>query len=144
MKFSKRPLRLLVAAAIMAGAGLASPIMTHAAAPSVMQDDGAYVKILGNPADGTAKFQFGWTKSTPASDAAGYWLGIYDVTNSHYVWSYDTGAVDLPNAYFGNARPTPDLPDGEYKVVFFVRATYEPATNISEIEFPFTVNHSLT
>jgi len=117
--------------------------VSQAAPPSVVQDDGAFVRMLGNPADGTAKFQFGWSASTPASDAAGYWIGIYDVTNSHYVWWMDTGPVDLPSALTRNAKPTPDLPNGEYKVVFFVRAGYEPTTNISEIELFFTVTNSM-
>lgn len=67
---------------------------------------------------------------------------MYDVTHSHYVWSADTGAVDLPEEFFRNARPTAELPNGDYKVVFFVRGTYGPATNISEIELPFVVSTS--
>jgi len=141
-------MRKLMSAAIAAtaAAGLlvvANPMVSQAAPPSVVQDDGAFVRMLGNPADGTAKFQFGWSASTPASDAAGYWIGIYDVTNSHYVWWMDTGPVDLPSALTRNAKPTPDLPNGEYKVVFFVRAGYEPTTNISEIELFFTVTNSM-
>jgi len=134
------------AIAATAAAGLlvvANPMVSQAAPPSVVQDDGAFVRMLGNPADGTAKFQFGWSASTPASDAAGYWIGVYDVTNSHYVWWMDTGPVDLPSALTRNAKPTPDLPNGEYKVVFFVRAGYEPTTNISEIELFFTVTNSM-
>jgi hypothetical protein len=30
------------------------------------------VRLVGNPSDGTAKFQFGWAESTPSSAAAGY------------------------------------------------------------------------
>ena len=141
-------MRKLMSAAIAAtaAAGLlvvANPMVSQAAPPSVVQDDGAFVRMLGNPADGTAKFQFGWSDSTPASDAAGYWIGVYDVTNSHYVWWMDTGPVDLPSALTRNAKPTPELPNGEYKVVFFVRAGYEPTTNISEIELFFTVTNSM-
>lgn len=114
-----------------------------AATPVVANDDGAFVRLVGNPADGTAKFQYGWLSSTPASAAAGYWIGLYDVTNSHYVWNFDTGPTSQPSALLRNAKPTPMLPDGDYKVVFFVRAGYEPATNIAEIELPFTVAASL-
>ena len=113
-----------------------------AATPTIVENNGAYVRLLGNPADGTAKFQFGWGDETPASEAAGYWIGLYDVTNSHYVWVTETGPVPLPDELMLNAKPTPDLPNGDYKVVLFVRATYnEPVTNISAIEVPFTVNH---
>lgn len=142
MKKNKRRLRIAAAAAALAAVGAAVPTITSAAPPEVMQDDGAFVRLLGNPADGTAKFQFGWSALTPASNAAGYWVGLYDVTNSHYEWSYDTGPIDLPDAYFRNAKPTAELPNGSYKVVFFVRGAYGPATNLSEIEFPFTVDNS--
>ncbi len=121
---------------------VSGPVTTSMAAPPVVaENNGAYVRLLGNPADGTAKFQFGWNADTPSSDAAGYWIGLYDITNSQYVWVTDTGPTEQPDALFLNARPTPDLPDGDYKVVLFVRATYnEPVTNIAAIELPFTVD----
>ena len=134
-----------VAVATMATAvGLASSTVTHAAMPTVVQDDGAFVRLLGNPADGTAKFQYGWSDSTLASDeAAGYWVGLYDVTNSQYLWADDTGPIDVPDRLFHNAKPTAYLPNGEYKVVFFVRDAYGPASNVAEIELPFTVDNSM-
>jgi len=139
----KRTLRAtlgLVAATTMLA--VAGPVTSSMAAPPIIErDNGAYVRLVGNPADGTAKFQFGWDASTPASDAAGYWIGLYDITNSRYIWVTETGPVPLPDALFLNAKPTPELPNGDYKVVLFVRATYnEPVTNISAIELPFTVN----
>lgn len=142
MRSHRHPLRLLASAAALVCIGLTLPAKTYAAQPRVAQDDGAFVRLLGNPADGTAKFQYGWSAGTPASNAAGYWVGLYDVTNSHYEWFFDTGAIDLPERLFRNALPTAYLPNGEYKVNFFVRATYEPTTNISVIEFPFTVSNS--
>jgi hypothetical protein len=130
-----------VAAATLLSVGGAA--VTSAAPPVVAQDSGAFVRLVGNPSDGTAKFQFGWTESTPSSAAAGYWVGIYDVTNSQYVWNFDTGPVSLPSELTRNAKPTPNLPNGEYKVVFFVRATYtDPVTNIAVIELPFTVSRT--
>ena len=142
MRSTKHPVRrtAFVLAAVATSVGV--PGISHAAPPVSAQDNGAYVRLVGNPAYGTAKFQFGWAGSTPASAAAGYWVGLYDVTNSRYIWSADTGLVDLPDSLFRNARPTAELSNGDYKVVFFVRRTYEPATNISIIELPFTVNHS--
>ncbi len=142
MKKRKLLMRGAVTVAIAGCTALSAVTPTNAAVPTVVQDDGAFVRLLGNPADGTAKFQFGWTESTPASEAAGYWIGLYDVTNSHYEWNIETGPTDLPERFFRNARPTADLPNGDYKVVFFVRAAYEPTTNISEIDLPFTVNNS--
>ena len=141
MKNNKRTLRGVVAITAMIGANLLGSATTHAATPAVTTDDGAFVRMLGNPADGTVKFQFGWADSTVASDAAGYWVGVYDVTNSQYVWSSDSGPMDLPSELKRNAHPTSELPDGEYKLVFFVRETYaEPVTNLAEIEVPFSVD----
>lgn len=60
--------------------------------------------------------------------------------------SRDPSEVRLAHAGLGeefsmNARPMADLADGEYKVVLFLRASYEPEVNIAEIEVPFTVVH---
>lgn len=142
MNRAKRTVVGAVTALVMLGAVGASE--TSAAPPVIEVADGAYVRLVGNPADGTAKFQFGWTADTPASDAAGYWVGVYDVTRSHYVWSYDTGATDLPENYFRSAKPTVELTNGDYKVVLFVRETYGPpeVTNIAEIELEFSVTNS--
>lgn len=128
--------------AVAATGMMIAPTITNAARPVVAQDDGAYVRMVGNPSDGTVKFQFGWAADTTASDAAGYWIGVYDVTNSHYEWSFDTGLIDAPEEYFGNALPTAELPAGDYKIVYFVRGTYGPETNLAEIELPFTVHGS--
>lgn len=142
MSTKTRPITRIAALAAAVCIGLTLPAKTYAAQPTLARDDGAFVRLLGNPADGTAKFQFGWESGTPASGAVGYWIGVYDVTNSHYEWSFDTGPTDLPEEFFRNARPTAYLPNGEYKVNFFVRGTYGPATNLAEIEFHFTVTGS--
>ena len=141
MKRMRRGTIAVAAAASILAIGSSA---ANAAPPTVATDDGAFVRLLGKPADGTAKFQFGWSEGTVASDAAGYWVGIYDVTHSHYVWSTDTGPVDLPEEFTRNAKPTTELPNGEYKVVYFVREAYEPTTNLSEIELFFTVNNSMS
>jgi hypothetical protein len=139
MKQMSMAVRALAAAsALVVGASS----MASAAPPRISDDDGAFVRIVGNPGDGTIKFQFGWDEDTPASDAAGYWVGVYDVTNSQYEWVYDTGPADLGEEFSANAKPMADLTDGEYKVVLFVRGTYGPEVNIAEIEVPFTVAHA--
>lgn len=80
---------------------------------------------------------------------------MYDVTNSHYEWSHDTEWTDddewlyvnrpaeLGDSLFLNARPTSDLEDGDYKVVMFVRDSYEPTVNIASIEVYLTVDASM-
>lgn len=141
MKNKKRTLRRAGVAVVILGAITFGSSVAHAAPPSVTTDDGAFVRMLGNPSEGTVKFQFGWMSSTVASDAAGYWIGVYDVTNSHYIWNSDTGPIDLPDRMSRNAHPTSELPDGEYKVVFFVREIYSgTVTNLAEIEVSFVVD----
>lgn len=78
------------------------------------------------------------------SAAVGYWIGIYDVTNSHYEWVIAEEDIDLPSWWSRNAKTTPELPNGLYKVVFFVRGSYEPTTNISEIELFLEVTNSMS
>lgn len=140
MQRIRRSALAAVAAASMLVVGV--PAVTSAAVPVVEVNNGAFVRIVGNPGEGTAKFQFGWGDETASSDAAGYWIGVYDVTNSTYVWVTDTGPSEQPDRLLRNAKPTTGLPDGEYKVVFFVRASYDPTYNIAEIELPFTVDRS--
>ena len=143
MKNSKRTLRHVAVIATVMGASLVGSSVTQAATPAVTTDDGAFIRMLGNPSEGTVKFQFGWADSTVASNAAGYWVGVYDVTNSRYLWNSDTGPIDLPDQLSRNAHPTSELQNGNYKVVFFVRATYAgPVTNLAEIEVPFVVVNS--
>ena len=133
-------MRTVLASAILLGAEIVGSSNLHAATPVVEIDNGAFVKLVGNPSEGAVKFQFGWASSTQASEAAGSWVGLYDVTRSRYVWSFDTGEAEFPERLLKNALPTEELPNGDYKVVFFVRATYtEPVTNISEIELPFAI-----
>jgi hypothetical protein len=144
MKFFKGLLKTAVAIVALVGVNLVSPLQAGAKSPVVEMDQGAYVRIVGNPADGTIKFQYGWSAKSPASEAAGYWVGVYDVSQSEYVWASDTGDTELPDQLFRNAKPTPDLPEGDYKVVFFVRESYEgPVSNIAEIELPFVVEYSM-
>lgn len=139
----KRKRSVLLAGAAVVASVVGGVGVTNAAPPEVVRDEGAFVRLVGNPADGTAKFQYGWDEDTAASEAVGYWVGLYDVTNSHYEWVIAYEDVELPDEFFRNAKPTPDLPNGEYKVVFFVRGSYEPTTNISDIELPFMVTNSM-
>lgn len=139
----KRRTSLLLAAAAVSASLVGGSAVSNAAPPVVATDDGAFVRLVGNPADGTVKFQYGWDEDTAASEAVGYWIGVYDVTNSHYEWVIAYEDVELPEELFRNAKPTEYLPNGEYKVVFFVRGSYEPTTNISDIELPFDVTNSM-
>lgn len=158
MKNIKHTLRRTIAVAIIAGVGLVSPTVTHAAPPAgttiigsyaTGTENGAYVRILGDPGDGTLRFQYGWSKGTDASSLAkGYTFGLYDITNSTYILKeYFPKAgediyVNQLSQLFKNGPTLPKLPNGDYKVNFFVRKTYTPSvTNVAAIEVPFTVNY---
>lgn len=151
-RIRKVTLVVAVAASLLGGAAV-----TSAAPPTSELDAGAFVRLIGDPADGTVKFQYGWNEALAELGPDGYWLGVYDVTNSHYVWAFDTNdpvlaniplwslrpSTDFSKELSRNARPTVDLPNGDYKVNFFVRGSYgEPVTNLAEIEFEFKVTNS--
>ena len=148
MKKTNYKRTIMSGAAILASTLGASTVVGPGASampPRLPDSNGAFVRILGDPSDGTIKFQYGWYEDSPASDAVGYWIGLYDITNSRYVWSPNEEnpepMFDGMDELFMNARPTTNLPNGEYKVVFFVRGSYdEPVTNIAEIETEFTVD----
>lgn len=146
MRKMKRIIQTVVSTVAIAGVMVTNPVATNAMRPVIENDEGAFVRIVGNPSDGTVKFQYGWSTGSNASrDAVGYWVGVYDITRSTYVWvmaTDDMGAMDFPDQFFRNARPTTELQDGEYKVNFFVRDSYgDPVTNVAEIELEFTVHH---
>lgn len=145
--------------ALTAGAAMFAPSVSNALQPVSATDEGAFVRLVGDPSTGSVKFQYGWNAELADENPEGYWLGIYDVTNSHYVWAFDTNdpdpehiptwslrpSLDLTQAMKRNAKPTEYLPNAEYKVVFFVRDAYgSPTTNLAEIELPFEVTNSST
>jgi hypothetical protein len=102
--------------------------------PQAIGDKGAYIRIDGIW-NGDVKVKYGWLRGTPASAAAGYWFGIYDVENSHYVGAFDTGALGYPVKELSNEFTT-HLPKGSYKLVLFVRAGGYPdaPTNIVALD----------
>jgi hypothetical protein len=114
-------------------------------------DNGAYVTLGKTPTSTSGvEFNYGWNNSNQfAAPAVGYFIGIYDVTNSQYVWSSDNLLPQL-------SAPTPgqfswssinvryadvgSLPPGDYFINFFVRSSYAfPVTNAAEVVLPFTV-----
>lgn len=156
----RRRSSLMLAAAAVTASVIGGSVPINAAPPAVMEDPNeiTFVRLLGDPSSGDVKFQYGWFADMAELTPEGYWLGIYDVTNSHYVWAFDsqdtepgnvprwgvTPPIDFSRASVRNAKITEDLPNGTYKVNFFVRDSYgEPTTNLAEIEFEFQVTDSM-
>jgi hypothetical protein len=122
------------------------------AAPPTMAavDNGAYVILGSPPSSGDLSFRYGWkTLAQFPSPPVGYWLGIYDKTNSHYVWATENplpplngsspGASIMNSVDFEYSDEATPLPPGDYYVNFFVRSSYAPADNAPVISLEFTV-----
>lgn len=145
----------LVALGAVLFAVAAAPVQATAAPPSLptpvaINDNGAYVVLGKPPGSGPLDFRYGWrTSGLFEAPPVGYWLGLYDKTNSHYVWASDNplplpvptpdGASSLESADFRFLDETANLSPGVYLINFFVRYQYEPADNVAVISLEFKV-----
>jgi hypothetical protein len=120
-----------------------TPAQTIFQVQRIVQNHGAYVMLRGIPVSGAIKFDYGWTELNQfASPAVGYFLGLYNVTQSHYEWSFDQQfTMPVPNGTIGwksldlSFADTSTLSPGDYKIVFFVRGSYgPPVTNVASID----------
>jgi len=114
-------------------------------------DNGAFVVMNSAPEKGNVSFSYGWNNTSQfESPAVGYWLGIYDITNSHYVWASDNvlppslthGAPGTIEWSSVNLQYMSDLqlPPGDYAINFFVRSSYAgPVTNNAVVQLMFSV-----
>lgn len=130
--------------AVLAG-GPASALPTPPAMPPAVTDNGAYVVLGKNPGTGPIEFKFGWnTINQFYAPPSGYWIGIYDVTRSHYVWADETQFRQLPVGTQVTEKlelqykdPVGGLAPGEYCINFFVREN--PSANVAVVQLFFTV-----
>jgi hypothetical protein len=109
----------------------------------VAKNNGAFVEIQGYPVAGKFKYEYGWRDTKRfASPPAGYWIGLYNITDSHYEWSTDyqfpaNGTMKSLEVEF--CDNTNLVPGKKYYINFFVRGTYvDPVTNVAEISLEFT------
>jgi hypothetical protein len=101
---------------------------------------GAYV-IVTNLEAGRLDFMYGWNNSKAFEPTAvGYWIGVYDVTDSHYEWTYDTGQLPTTPKMLKlwSIDETELISGHDYYINFFVRATYGPETNTATLILEFT------
>lgn len=128
---------VVVCSAILAGA---EPGVQNGNSLSIVEPaGGAYVIITKLDPD-FLHFKFGWNNSKQFEHTpVGYWLGIYDVTNSHYLWGDNFPLPeDDPKMLKLSYTDTSDFTSGnEYSVNFFVRYRYGPAYNVAVIEVHF-------
>jgi hypothetical protein len=116
--------------------GFAIPVgAAHHNDNGAVWNNGAYVDIHGNSVKGRITFEYGWNKNQFASPPVGYWIGIYDVTNSHYEWAVEKVFDKKAPRKLKQVSTTRNLEPGEYKIVFFVRGSYTPdVTNLAVID----------
>ena len=97
---------------------------------------GAYI-IVTNLEPGDLDFNYGWNNSkTFENPALGYWIGVYDHTESHYVWSEEI-VFDDPNPKMMKLQSydTELISGHHYTINFFIRDSV--ITNTVEMELGF-------
>lgn len=99
---------------------------------------GAYV-IVTSLESGELAFKYGWNNADHfASAPLGYWIGVYDVTASSYVWSDDIKVEQGLKMIKLKSLGTTLYSGHEYYINFFVRDSYAPESNVAEVELKFT------
>lgn len=125
----------------------AEPGVQNGNSLSVVQPSGGPYVIVTKLDTGHLEFNYGWNNSKQfESDALGYWIGVYNVTDSHYEWGGFENQLSDPNPKMLKLKESLDLVNmesgKEYKIVFFVRDAYDGSgngvSNVSEIEVFFT------
>lgn len=106
----------------------------------VQPSGGAYI-IVTNLEPGDLDFNYGWNNSKQFErPALGYWIGVYDVTDSHYEWvEAEQFSAPNPKMFKMQSRDTSTLEYGhEYTINFFIRDNYvDPVTNVVVMQLNF-------
>lgn len=131
-------LTLLISSVIPANA---EPGAQNGDSLSVVQPKGGAYVIVTRLATGRLDFKYGWNNSTKFDPpAAGYWIGVYDNTASHYMWSADHPFIEpAPKLLKLSSQGETELTSGHnYTINFFVRGAYSPVvTNTTEVQVTF-------
>ena len=149
MTISKR-VALFLAAFSLASVATLSAAVAALPPAGAATDNGAFVVLGGPPVNGEIAFSYGWNNTNQfAAAPVGYWLGIYDVTNSHYVWASENLLPLSPEGGPGTLNwrslkiqysDLANLAPGDYSINFFVRSSYsDPVTNVAVVELHFSI-----
>jgi hypothetical protein len=135
-------LTLVICFVIPAGA---TPGEQNGDSLAVVQPGGGAYVIVTNLEPGDLDFNYGWNNSSNfASAALGYWLGVYDITGSTYVWSSENQFTEPdPKMLKLSSLDTSTLVSGhDYAINFFVRDAYNESgqgtSNVTEVQVYFT------
>ncbi len=107
---------------------------------SIVQPSGGAYVIVTSLTPGELDFHYGWNNANHFdAPPVGYWIGVYDATDTSYVWSDDL-QVEPGLKMIKYKAPGTALSSGhEYYINFFVRSSYDnPVTNVAEITVKFT------
>lgn len=98
----------------------------NGASLAVVQPAGGAYVIVTNLAPGDLDFNFGWNNAKQfAHPAVGYWIGVYDITDSHYEWANEYSIPENLKMLKLKSLDTSTLTSGhEYYINFFVRDYY--------------------
>lgn len=101
----------------------------------VYPSGGPYI-IVTNLEPGDLDFNYGWNNAKQFENPAlGYWIGVYDITESHYLWVVEEQFSDPnPKMLKMQSFDTELIPGHEYYINFFIRDSYSPdVTNVAEL-----------
>ena len=107
---------------------------------SIVQPSGGAYVIVTSLASGELDFAYGWNNANHfATPPVGYWIGVYDVTDSGYLWVTELPVEPGLKMLKLRSEGTVLISGHEYYINFFVRDSYAgPVTNVAEIVLEFT------
>ena len=134
----------LVAMVCFAGFASAVPGEQNGNSLSIVQPAGGAYVIVTELDTGVLHFKYGWNNAKQfESPALGYWIGVYDITDSNYVWATENMFPE-PNPKMIKlvSMDTPIISGHEYYINFFVRDLYnalgQGVSNVTEVILLFT------
>ncbi len=141
VKFIALAAAVMLATGLLAGSVSAKSGEQNGDSLSIVQaSGGAYVIVTELTAD-SLSFNYGWNNAKAfASEPVGYWIAVYDITDSDYVWVSEIALSETPKLLKLMSLDETTLISGhDYGINFFVRGSYgPPVTNVATLEVHFT------
>ncbi len=140
VKFIALAAAVMLATGLLAGSVSAKSGEQNGDSLSIVQaGGGAYVIVTELTAD-SLSFNYGWNNAKAfASAPVGYWVGVYDITASHYEWFDEYPAAETPRLKLTSLDETDLISGHEYAINFFVRDSFgPPVTNVTKVVVYFT------
>lgn len=106
----------------------------------VYPSGGPYV-IVTSLENSLVEFNYGWNNVDKLGFVPlGYFIGVYNVTESHYVWGEDVVFTEPASKLMKLNYAVELTPGDEYVINFFVRDYYgDPTTNGAILQVYFTM-----